>query len=96
VTKIESEKYLERKFTAAAKRLKGKALKFWCLSFTGMPDRIVLLPGGKIGFAEIKTTGKTPSPRQRIVIARLRSLGFIVEVIDRAEQIEEFYNKLLK
>lgn len=96
MTNTNSEKYLERRFTAKAKQLKGKAMKFWCVSFTGMPDRIVLLPEGRIGFAEIKTTGKGPNDRQKIVITWLRSLGFTVAVIDRAEHIDEFYNQLLK
>lgn len=94
MTNIESEKYLERKLTARVKQLGGKALKFWCLSFTGMPDRMILLPGGRIRFAEIKSTGKGLKPRQQIVIPWLRSLGFTVAVIDTLEVLNVFLNGL--
>ncbi|MFX1704575.1 VRR-NUC domain-containing protein [Chitinophaga sp. CC14] len=94
MTNTESEKYLERKLTDKVKKLKGKAFKFWCISFTGMPDRMILLPGGRIRFAEIKSTGKPLKPRQKIVIPWLRSLGFIVTVIDTVEKLNEFLNEL--
>lgn len=84
-----NEKTLEKKIVAEVKRLGGKALKFYCLSFTGMPDRIILLPGARVFFAEIKTTGKGLSPRQRIVHRWLKSLGFVVRLIDSNESLQE-------
>jgi hypothetical protein len=85
------EKTLERKLYAGMKSRGGKALKFYCLSFTGMPDRICLAPRGRVWFVELKSTGKKPSPRQNIVINWLRSLGFPVFVIDRQEYLDEFF-----
>ncbi|MCO5285193.1 MAG: VRR-NUC domain-containing protein [Chitinophagaceae bacterium] len=89
-----SEKTLERKIVVEVKRLGGKALKFYCLSFTGMPDRIILLPDARVFFAEIKTTGKKPSPRQRFVHNWLRGLGFVVVVIDSAKALDDFLNEI--
>lgn len=77
-----NEKLIEKKFRERIKRLGGLALKFWCVSFTGMPDRLILMPFGRVYFAEIKTTGKKPSPIQKVIISKLRLLGFTVFVID--------------
>jgi hypothetical protein len=85
------EKTLERKLYSGMKARGGKALKFYCLSFTGMPDRICLAPGARIWFVELKSTGKKPSKIQEVVIRWLRSLGFQVFVIDRQAQLDEFF-----
>ena len=55
--------------------------------FDGMPDRMVLLPNGKIGFVEVKATGEKPRLLQFSRHRLLRRLGFLVYVLDDAEQI---------
>ena len=55
--------------------------------FDGMPDRLVLLPGGKIGFVEVKAPGKEPRPLQVARHGLLRRLGFKVYILDAPEQI---------
>jgi len=87
-----SEKVLERKLREATKRLGGIAVKIGSPSFTGLPDRLVLLPGGRIWFVEMKSTGKKPSPRQLVVHALLRRLGFTVWVIDSETLLNDFLN----
>ena len=82
-----NEKILERKLTAKVKSMGGLALKFTSPGFDGVPDRIVLLPGGHIGFVEIKTTGLKPRPLQVRRKRQLEQLGFKVYIIDRPEQI---------
>ena len=52
-----------------------------------MPDRLVLLPGGKIGFVEIKAPGKVPRPLQVARHRLLKRLGFQVFVLDAPAQI---------
>lgn len=86
---IESEKVLEDKFTNGIEKLGGICWKWFSIHITGLPDRICLLPGGRIFFAEIKTTKKKPKPRQLIVHRQLRNLGFRVEVIDNSDQIKQ-------
>lgn len=85
---IESEKDLERKLSQGVKKLLGLSFKFVPLLVSGIPDRICLLPGGRIFFAEIKTTKQKPKKLQLFWHAKLRKLGFRVEVIDTSEQIE--------
>jgi hypothetical protein len=79
------EKYLERKLRDGVIARKGWALKFHCLSFTGMPDRMVLLPGGRIFFVELKDRGVNPGPRQRVVHEWLHRQGFNIRVINTPE-----------
>lgn len=54
----------------------------------GLPDRLILMPGGLAFFAEIKTTGKKPTRLQQHCHALLRGLGFNVFVIDSTESLE--------
>jgi len=86
---VEKEKDLERKLTKLVKLNGGWALKFLPTLVSGLPDRIVLLPEGKLFFAEIKETGKKPSRIQDVVIGKIRELGFRVEVVDSSEQIHQ-------
>jgi hypothetical protein len=81
------EKIIEQKLMKTVKEAGGIAPKFLSLGFDGMPDRIVLLPGGRMGFVEVKAPGKVPRPLQEARHRMLRRLGFKVYVLDRAEQI---------
>lgn len=81
------EKTLERKLVEAVKATGGIAPKFVSPGFDGMPDRLVLLPLGKIGFVEVKRHGEKPRPLQESRHGMLRRLGFKVFVIDSIEQI---------
>lgn len=88
------EKTIEKKLTAAVKKAGGIAPKFVSPSFAGMPDRLILLPDGHIGFAELKAPGKKPRPLQLSRHRLLRELGYRVYVIDDPEQIGGMINEL--
>ena len=81
------EKQIERKLTDDVKGMGGIAPKFVSPGYDGMPDRIVLLPGGHIGFVEVKAPGEKPRPLQEARHALLRRLGFKVFVLDDEQQI---------
>jgi len=81
------EQTIEHKLVVATKKMGGIAVKFISPSIDGMPDRIVLLPGGHIGFVEVKAMGCKPRPLQLARHGLLRRLGFKVYVIDGVEQI---------
>lgn len=89
------EKLIERKLTKMVRQCGGLALKFTSPGFDGVPDRLMLFPGGKAAFAEIKTTGKTPRPLQMSRKRQLESLGFKVFVIDHSEQIGGAIDEIL-
>lgn len=81
------EKYIEQKMVAAVKSLGGMAPKFVSPGIDGMPDRIVLLPMGRIAFVECKATGKKMRPLQNKRKKQLEALGFLVYCLDGVEQI---------
>lgn len=81
------EKNIEQKLVKAVKSAGGIAPKLTCPGFDGMPDRLVLMPEGRIGFVEVKAPGKEPRPLQVRRHEMLRSLGFKVYVLDTPEQI---------
>ena len=81
------EREIERKLVSAVKSRGGICPKFVSPGFDGMPDRVVLLPHGKIGFVEVKRPGEKPRPLQTARHRLLRKLGFLVFVLDGEEQI---------
>ena len=81
------EREIERKLVSAVKSRGGICPKFVSPGFDGMPDRVVLLPHGKIGFVEVKRPGEQPRPLQIARHRILRKLGFLVFVLDGEEQI---------
>ena len=81
------EKAIEQHLVKAVKNSGGIAPKLVSPGFDGMPDRLVLLPGGKLGFVEVKAPGKEPRPLQVVRHGLLRRLGFKVYVLDDPEQI---------
>jgi hypothetical protein len=78
------ESYLRKRVKAAG----GLALKLVCPGCTGVPDRLILLPGARVYFAETKDTGKTPKKRQKRVHGLLRDLGFLVFVPDSKAEVD--------
>ncbi|HCS75633.1 MAG TPA: nuclease [Clostridiales bacterium] len=88
------EKTIEIKLRDAVKSMGGIALKFMSPSFDGMPDRLVLLPHGKLAFIELKATGKKLRPLQEKRKIQLEALGFLVFVIDDPEQIGGIINEI--
>lgn len=81
------EKAIEQKLTLMVKRQGGICLKFVSPGFDGVPDRIVLLPGGCMAFVEVKAPGEKPRPLQTSRHKLLRRLGFKVYILDDPAQI---------
>lgn len=81
------EKMTEQKLVRAAKAAGGIAMKFISPGCDGMPDRLVLLPGAKMAFAEVKSMGCKPRPLQHRRHEMLREMGFMVYVLDDERQI---------
>ena len=81
------EKDIERKLKDLVERHGGLCLKWSCPGWSGVPDRIVLLPGGRLVFVELKRPkGGELAPLQEWWGAKLHRLGFDHWVIwDEAE-----------
>ena len=81
------EKNLENALVRAARRRGALALKFVSPGCDGVPDRLLLFPGGRAAFCEVKAPGRKPRPLQKYRMAQLQRLGFPVFVLDDPVQI---------
>ena len=90
------EKTVESKFTSAVKAKGGLAVKFTSPGFNGMPDRLVMFPGGRIAFVEVKAPGETPRPLQRSRLKLLRRLGFKAFVLDNTSDIPKIIEEVMQ
>lgn len=88
------EEGLEKKIKRYVEGHGGLFLKWVSPGFTGVPDRILLMPGGRISFVEVKRPGAKDgmTPRQKRVACLLRNLGFRViraaSIDDIREEVE--------
>ena len=88
------EKDIEKSLKDEVKKRGGIAPKWVSPGMAGVPDRLILLPKGKIAFAETKAPGEKPRQLQVSRHRLLRRLGFKVYVIDGVEQIEEVLDEI--
>lgn len=88
------ESFIEEKLTKAVKQNGGVCWKFTSPGTAGVPDRIILMPKGRIAFVEVKAPGEKPRPLQLSRHRLLRRLGFKVYVLDALEDIEKIISEL--
>lgn len=88
------ESHIENALGTHVKAAGARALKFTTPGFVGVPDRIILAPGGRAIFVEVKAPGQQPRPIQMKRIEELRDLGFTVLVIDSLNQIQEVIDEI--
>lgn len=89
------ERTIEQRLVEAVRKAGGLCPKFVSPGWDGVPDRIVLFPGGKMGFVELKAPGQKLRPLQRRRREQLERLGFRVFVIDGVEQIGGVLHEIL-
>ena len=89
-----NERTIERKLVEAVRGMGGLCPKFTSPGWDGVPDRIVLLPDGKVSFVETKATGKRMRPLQRRRKEQLEGLGFKVFGLDSVEGIKEVLDEI--
>ena len=83
------ERSIELTLIKAVKGMGGICAKWVSPGIDGVPDRIVILPGGRIGFVELKAPGQKMRPLQKKRKRQLEELGVLVFCVDDIEQIEE-------
>ena len=87
----ELEKEIEKKLRTAVEDAGGKCLKWVCPGWSGVPDRIVLLPGGRIVFVETKRPkGGRLSKMQLWWEKVLTGLGFPYKQVWNEDDLELF------
>ena len=88
------ERQVEQALVRAVRKHGGIAPKFTSPGTVGMPDRIIILPEGRICFVELKRPGQKPRPIQIRQMDRLTQLGCMVRTIDHPNQIQELINEI--
>lgn len=83
-----SEKQIERRLCEGVRAMSGLCLKWVSPGCTGVPDRIVLLPGGRVYFVELKTDTGELSHRQRRMLYLLDGLGLRRAVLYGAREVD--------
>ncbi len=89
------ERSIEKKLRVMLRERGALCLKFVSPGNRGVPDRIAILPGGRIVFVELKAPGGMLEPLQQWQIDRLHSLGVDVRVLWRMEQVRPFVEEML-
>lgn len=89
------ERTIENKLRTAVKQAGGIALKFTSPGLAGVPDRLIILPpGGKYAFIEVKRPSQKPRPLQKARHAQLKKLGCHVYVLDNPDNITDILNEI--
>jgi len=91
-----SESQLEAKIVAYAKSRGCLAYKFSSPARRGVPDRIVVAPGGRILFLEVKREGQRPTALQEREIRLLREQGCFADWCASIEGAKAIIDALLK
>ena len=89
VTEREIEQYLVSQVEQA---LHGKCIKMSPQGQAGWPDRLILLPGGKAAFAELKCAGGSLSQIQKERIKELRAMGFEAWILWSRDDVDFYIN----
>ena len=76
-----TEHRLEEILIREVSKIGGRAYKWTSPGNSGVPDRIIVMPGGRIFFVELKTESGRLSAQQRIQINRLKNLGQDASVV---------------
>ncbi len=88
------EQLIEQKLRTTVRAKGGLALKFVSPGTVGVPDRIVLMPGGRVYFVELKAPGNHMSPKQVKMAEVFSRLGYQVRVIDSMEKVKGFIDEV--
>ena len=85
------ESSLEREFVDRIKKAGGLCWKFTSPGTSGVPDRVVILPQGRVYFVELKRDGGVASAVQKTRIKELAGLGAQARICIGKIGIEEFF-----
>jgi hypothetical protein len=87
------EASVESVLMSTVKAKKGRALKLQPY-VAGIPDRLVLMPGGRAFLVELKRKGEHPTKVQRVMHDRLAEMGHPVKVLRGSDEVREWVSTL--
>jgi len=88
------EKKIEKKLKEEVEKIGGLCVKLVSQNQNGIPDRLVILPDGRVYFIELKKTNGVLSKVQKYQQTRLRKLNQKVKTIWTLEEVEEFISEV--
>nr|DAJ14055.1 MAG TPA: Nuclease [Siphoviridae sp. ctV7v5] len=88
------EKEVEKFLVREVKKIGGTSFKFISPGNAGVPDRIVILPSGKVVFVELKTDKGKLTKLQEVQIKKISNLGADARVLRGIEGVKEFINEI--
>ncbi|WZX99685.1 VRR-NUC domain-containing protein [Bacillus sp. FSL W7-1360] len=88
------ESQLEKRLKHRVEAWGGKSLKFVSPGMSGVPDRLIIFPMGRIVFAEVKTPGQKLRALQFKRKQQLEQLGCQVYVIDSLASIDQLLREV--
>ena len=88
------EKEVEKFLVREVKKIGGVSFKFISPGNAGVPDRIVILPTGKVVFVELKTDKGKLTKLQEVQIKKISDLGADARVLRGVEGVKEFINEI--
>lgn len=91
----ETEKIIETYLRNQIKAAGGRAYKFVSPGNAGVPDRLILLPGGRVVFVELKAPGRKPTAIQELQHKHIKDLGFEVFTLDRKSKVDDFIRGMI-
>ena len=88
------ENRVEQRLIDGVEALGGITFKFVSPGRAGVPDRVVILPGGDVHFVELKALGGKPSRIQLRRISQLRKLDVTALVLTGIDEVERYLDNL--
>lgn len=91
-----SEKIIEKFLVDEIRKIKMVCLKYSNPNMVGYPDRVILMPGGRVIWVELKSAGRKPSMPQKIRMRELAEMGHDVRVIDSRVGVRELIREITR
>ena len=88
------ESQIEAKLVRMVRDQGGLCFKFVSPGNPGVPDRLIVLPGGRVVFAELKTEVGRLANIQKWQLEEIRKRGADVRVLKGLEQVKEFVREV--
>lgn len=86
------EKHIESYLMKCSREIGGECWKW--TGTLGVPDRIILLPGGRVIFVEVKQRSGRLSKMQIHIHEKMRKLGMDVRVVWSKEDVDELIREI--
>ncbi|MBR0288969.1 MAG: VRR-NUC domain-containing protein [Selenomonadaceae bacterium] len=92
---FQDEKRIERHLVEGVRREGGLCFKFVSPGTAGVPDRLIILPDGRVVFAELKTETGRLSKIQEYTINELKKRNADVRVLYGLQDVKAFLSEVV-